>query len=379
MPVPDGPANSAVIAVPRRDPVGHSPRAKHGRPPAHLVDQVAEQAELVLGEHDVLPRCHRLDALRERVQTRPGLGSAGRPQAFAAALRAAGDRRRLADGDLPEIEFSRQQRRLVAKLVVEHGLPDHLLLVRGRPRDIDDPDAAASEREWLAAAYDQHTAGVLQQRLCPRHLLRAQVRDFDVQRQRQQDRLPLPQPHQIAGLVGAVRDAIEVQLVELVADPVRRRRAQPVARERVDADDLDDRRALGAIEYGQGSQDLLDCLVVTERQRVAEDVPDRPDEMRQPVVERIQPFEEPDDPLIRAQPGRGQRFPVRLVNLDQPPVAQRPVRGDRLPVRLRQRGQRQPEGRERGRGIAAGRSAARCHTRVELGRGGEQQRQALEQ
>ena len=75
------PANSAVTALPRLIRSAEPQDAQHRRAPADLIDDVVQQRELGLGQHEVVPAGGRLDPPRQRVQPGTGLGAAGRPQA----------------------------------------------------------------------------------------------------------------------------------------------------------------------------------------------------------------------------------------------------------------------------------------------------------
>ena len=61
------------------DPLGQSPGRSTGRAAADLIDDVAEQRELGVGQHEVVPAGDRLDPLGQCVQPRVASGRGRRP------------------------------------------------------------------------------------------------------------------------------------------------------------------------------------------------------------------------------------------------------------------------------------------------------------
>ena len=100
------------------------------------------------------------------------------------------------------------------------------------------------------------------------------------------------------------------------------------------------------------------------------------DDPAEPLVEVLEPGEVVQDALLDPQWPRRERL-ARL-EVDELPVAERAGGRERAPVRIRERGEREPEGRPLDELVPCGACAQPGEARVELDPGTEQQHVALE-
>ena len=80
LPVPDGPANSAVTPLPSDSLAAESPFVEHPVPVRDLLAHLLQLRERVLGQHDLRPVVHRLDLIGQPVKRGVGLGARGAEQ-----------------------------------------------------------------------------------------------------------------------------------------------------------------------------------------------------------------------------------------------------------------------------------------------------------
>jgi hypothetical protein len=200
----------------------------------------------------------------------------------------------------------------------------------------------------------------------------------EVERDRQQQRLPLPQPGQRLQLARLGRKEVSGQLVQVQAEGGRSVPGEGPLAGGLGAEQMDDRQAPPA-RLLQPAADPLDRGLLGGGQLAGPLGRLHGREQRgQAVVEVVEALEEVDHALVGAQRAGGERLGTGLVDLQQPPGAQGPLRGKRVPGGLVEQGQRQPEGRVRALGHSLGAGAQGRNPCVQLRRRAQQQDGLLE-
>ena len=184
----------------------------------------------------------------------------------------------------------------------------------------------------------------------------------DVEQDREQQRLALPQQRQLAQVDRRRGHALGRELVQLVPDLVRGAHRQPAPDRGVDPDELDDRRVLAARLLGQRRDDLPHGRLVAGRQHSARargssgltTLPSRSSTTLSPLMKLTIRASIRRRVAVSASV-RGSSSSTRL------PVPQRPLRRHDVPRRLGQDRQREREGRIGGARVAVGLRAPRRH------------------
>ncbi len=256
----------------------------------------------------------------------------------------------------------------------EYPQPGVAPLVRGRGGDVKRDGGSVQARPRFAAGQQQSRAGP-GDKPCHRRsgtfiLARCRLVRVQVEHQRHQQALPLPDPGYGFQVLGVARQQVGGQRQRGEAEPSRGFRGHLPLGAPVGAQQRHDRLLAGPprSHYLVGHGPL--------RGRQAFGIRDERREQRfEPVIEVVQALDVVDDAFIGLQRTGQQRQTSRAGDVDQSPVPQRPPRREHVPGRVGQDGQCEREGRVR---VTQGLCAQCADGGVECGADAQEERVAFE-
>lgn len=271
-------------------------------------DDLAQNPQLPLGQHQIAPRRLRLDPSAQLVHAHPGLGEPGTPgQTGRVHLVLAGqvpyDRR---SGGLDQMRRQRELRDEIPQIVLAHLRyvrervgPHTQLLLRVQRRHGHPLAAWPGGLPGIGTGDDERNGRALDERVRGRRLVAVELADLDEQRGGQHDGLALPQPCQPVALDRIGGHVVGGHGVQTEPRTARRRRGDVGTGPQIAADEFDpERRMRPGTRPACG--DLARSQVVRGGQRLR--YGRTAQQSVQPGVQIGRADEEVQDALVEAQP-----------------------------------------------------------------------------